>query len=365
MAGYMQYTGMRIPINTPIVGDAERDAVISVLESGILTSAAREGGPHVQKLENATRELTGARYAVAVSSGTAALHAALISIGVKRGDEVVVPSFSYVATANAVAAAGATPVFADIGEEYTVTAQTVADAMTPHTRCIIPVHLYGHIAHINEIRKVAGDVPILEDAAQSMGSTIYGKHSGTLADVGCYSLYPGKVATAGEGGLIVTDNDQIYQKLLAVRNHGNAGHAFDTFGLNMRMPEVCAAIGAVQMDRLPSFIEARRRNAGILTDMLQDSGLGLPHVRDGEEPNWSLYTITTPGRDMLLKKLHQEGVGASIYYDTPIHMMPHYNTGDILPNTQRAAHTVLSLPVHPGVDRADIEYIAKLAGVKI
>ena len=363
MAGPCPCKGVKtVPINMPITDHMERDAVTSVLESGVLTSAAREGGPHVQKLERAVRRFTGARHAVAVSSGTAALHAALISMGVGPGDEVVVPSFTFVATANAVAATGAAPVFADVGPRHVVTARSISDVVTPKTRCVMPVHLYGGVADVGEIREAAGGIPILEDAAQSMGSTVHGRHSGTLADAGCYSLYPGKVATAGEGGMVVTDSDDMHDRLLSVRNHGNTGGGFGTFGINMRMPEVCAAVGAVQVGKLPGFLQARRRNARELTGMLQDSGLGLPHATKGEDPNWSLYTVTTPDRDMLLDRMRRNGVGAAVYYDTPIHAMPHYDSGDVLPNTDRAARAVLSLPVHPGVESGDLEMIARLAG---
>ena len=353
-----------IRINGPITDHMEREAAAGVLESGILTSAARKGGPAVRRLERAVREFTGARHAVAVSSGTAALHAALLSAGIGRGDEVIVPSFSYVATANAVLAAGATPVFADTGGDHTLDAESVSAAVTPRTRAVMPVHLYGMVAHMDEISDaVSGhDIRIIEDAAQSLGSTIHGRHTGCLSDAGCYSLYPGKVATSGEGGVVVTGSDDAYERLLSVRNHGSGGDAFDTFGLNLRMPEVCAAVGAVQMGKLPRFLKARRRNARMLTRMLEDSKMGLPRPRRGEEPNWNLYTVTSPDRDVLLERMGRNGVGAAVYYRVPIHRMPHYDAGASLPNTERAADTVLSLPVHPGVDPQDLERISGLAG---
>lgn len=354
-----------IRINGPITDHMEVEAAAAVLESGILTSAAREGGPAVRRLERAVREFTGARHAVAVGSGTAALHAALLSAGIGRGDEVIVPSFSYVATANAVLASGATPVFADTGDDHTIDAESVSAAVTPRTRAVMPVHLYGRVAHMDEISDaVAGhDIRIIEDAAQSLGSTIYGRHAGCLSGAGCYSLYPGKVATAGEGGVVVTGSDETYERLLSVRNHGSGGDTFDTFGLNLRMPEVCAAIGAVQMGKLPRFLETRGRNARMLARMLEDSNMGLPRPRKGEEPNWNLYTVTAPDRDALLEHMNRNGVGAAIYYRVPIHRMPHYDAGVSLPKTERAADTVLSLPVHPGVGPQDLERISGLAGV--
>lgn len=353
-----------IHINKPITDDNEIEAAAAVLRSGILTSPAREGGPAVRQLERAVEEFTGARHAVAVSSGTAALHVALLAAGIGHGDEVIVPSFSYVATANAVAASGASVVFVDITSNHTMDPESLSSALTDKTRAVIPVHLYGMMAHIDEINEiVAGrDITIIEDAAQSLGTTRHGRHAGNMADAGCYSLYPGKVATSGEGGVVVTGNDYTYERLLSLRNHGNGGGAFDTFGLNLRMPEVCAAIGAVQMGKLSTFLKARRRNAQTLTKMLEGTDVGLPRPGSGEDPNWNLYTITTPRRDALLKDMKRGGVGAAIYYKTPIHMMPHYNANVPLPNTQYAAQTVLSLPVHPEVDVADLERMTSLVG---
>ncbi len=349
-----------IHINRPLMDERETQAVLSVMESGVLTSPAKDGGPSVQKLEKAVREFTGARYAVAVNSGTAALQASLLSLGVGKDDEVIVPSFSYVATANAVRSVGARPVFADIGEDLTMDPASASSLVTGRTAAVIPVHLYGRVADIPAISEAAGDARIIEDAAQSLGSTINGRHTGTLAGVGCYSLYPGKVATAGEGGVIVTDDGAIHQSLLAVRNHGNTGSEFERFGVNLRMPEISAAIGAVQVDKLPAFLDARRRNAALLSDLLKETGLVLPAAGKEERPNWGLYTVMSDRRDALLDSLARRQVGAAVYYRTPIHMTPYYHhqDGRRLPATERAARLVLSLPVHPGVTGTDIERIA-------
>lgn len=347
-----------IPINRPLLDDRETRAVLSVLESGTLTSPSREGGPVVQRLERAVRDFTGARHAVAVNSGTAALQASLLALDVGKGDEVIVPSFSYVATANAVLSVGAIPVFADIGDGLTMDPASVSSLVTESTAAVIPVHLYGRVADIPAISEAAGGLHVIEDAAQSLGSTINGRHTGTLSRMGCYSLYPGKVATAGEGGVVVTDDDAVHDRLLAIRNHGNTGSEFGSFGVNLRMPEVSAAIGAVQMDKLPSFLDARRRNATQLSNLLEETGLGLPTVREGENPNWNLYTVTSDRRDDLLDALNRNGVGAAVYYRTPIHRTPHYAGTCSLPVTERAARQVLSLPVHPGVAGKDLERIA-------
>ena len=199
---------------------------------------------------------------------------------------------------------------------------------------------------------------MIEDAAQSLGSTINGRHTGMLSRVGCYSLYPGKVATAGEGGVVITDDDTIHDRLLTIRNHGNTGSEFESFGVNLRMPEISAAIAGVQMDKLPSFLNVRRRNAALLSELLEGADLRLPTTREGENPNWNLYTVVSDRRDDLLGTLNCNGVGAAVYYKTPIHKMPHYTGACSLPATEEAAQQVLSLPVHPRVTEGDIGRIA-------
>lgn len=350
-----------IPINRPILGDAEIDAATSVIKSGILTSPKPEGGEMVQRLERAVCDFTGAQYAVAVNSGTVALQAALLSLNIGPNDEVIVPSFTYVATANAVRSVGATPVFADISlDNYTISPDAIRDCITSRTAAIIPVHLYGLVADIRQIQEISGSIPVIEDAAQSLGSTMYNRHTGTLADVGCYSLYPGKVATAGEGGIIVTNDHKTYESLLAIRNHGNVRGTFATFGINARMPEVSAAIACVQIEKLPSFLDIRRRNAAILNSSLDSDVVRFPVIRSGESPNWNLYTVSVRARDKLLSTLNQNNVGAAIYYKTPIHRMSHYSSKIILPHTDEAAANVMSIPVHPAVTPDDISEISRI-----
>lgn len=350
-----------IQINRPILDDAEIDAAAAVIKSGILTSPKPEGGEMVQRLERAVCGFTGARHAVAVNSGTVALQAALLSLNIGLDDEVIVPSFTYVATANAVRSVGAIPVFADISlDNYTASPDAIRDCITSRTAAIMPVHLYGLVADIRRIQEVSGGIPVIEDAAQSLGSTIHSRHAGTLADVGCYSLYPGKVATAGEGGIIVTNDHKTYESLLAIRNHGNVRGTFAAFGINARMPEVSAAIASVQIEKLPSFLEIRRRNAAILNSILDGNMVGFPTVRSGENPNWNLYTVSVGARDKLLSTLNQNRVGAAIYYRVPIHRMPHYSSNIVLPHTDEAAASVLSIPVHPAVTPDDISEIARI-----
>lgn len=354
---------VKIPINTPVLGKEELSAVVSVVKSGGLTSASKDGGKNVQEFEKSVRTFTKSKYAVSVNSGTAALQAALYALDIKKGDEVIVPSFTFVASANAIASTGAKPVFADIlKENFTIDPESIAKKITRKTKAIMPVHLYGHISSIGKIKEIAKkhNLSVVEDAAQSLGSTLKGKQTGTFFELGCYSLYPGKVMTSGEGGVIVTNNKKLYDKLQMIRNHGMVkGYDSKIFGLNLRLPEINAAIAKIQIKKLPKFIQSRRHNAKLLSELLSDTKIKIPFEGKNEKFNWSLYTIATKNRDSILKKLNSKGIGAAVYYPTPVHKIPIYKIKSKLANTDWASKHVLSLPVHPKVSVKNIEYIAK------
>ena len=354
---------VKIPINTPILGKEELSAVVSVVKSGGLTSASKDGGKNVQEFEKSIKAFTKTKYAVSVNSGTAALQAALYALDIKKGDEVIVPSFTFVASANAIASTGAKPVFADIlKDNFTIDPESITKKITRKTRAIMPVHLYGHISSLDRIKEIAKkhNLSVIEDAAQSLGSTFKGKHTGTFFELGCYSLYPGKVITSGEGGVIVTNNKNLHEKLQMIRNHGMIkGYDSKIFGLNLRLPEINAAIAKIQIKKLPKFIQSRRRNAKLLSDLLTDTKIKIPIERKNEKFNWSLYTIATKNRDSILKKLNSKGIGATVYYPIPVHKIPIYKIKSKLKNTDWASKHVLSLPVHPKVSTKNVEYIAK------
>jgi dTDP-4-amino-4,6-dideoxygalactose transaminase len=354
---------MKIPINIPILGKEELNEVVSILRGGALTSAANSGGKYVQEFEKAASSFVKSKFSVAVNSGTAALQAALYALDVKWGDEVLLPSFTFVATANAVISVGAKPVFVDILQEnYTMDPIDLEKKITKKSKVIIPVHLYGNVAYMNQISEIANknDLKIIEDAAQSLGSTYGGKHTGTFAELGCYSLYPAKVMTAGEGGLIVTNSKKLFDKLRMIRNHGML-HGYDTriLGLNLRLPEISAAIAKIQIKKLPNFLTKRRKNAQILSELISDLDIKIPKERKNEKVNWYLYTIEIKKRDEVLAKLNLKGIGATTYYPTPIHKTPFYNKKLKLPHTDWASSHVLSLPVHPLVSAKNLEFIAK------
>lgn len=353
---------MKIPINIPLVGKEEIEAVAGVLKKGTLTTAAKMGGKNVQEFEKLVSKFTKSKYAVAVNSGTAALQAALFALDIKKGDEVLIPSFSFVATANAVLSTGAKPIFVDILQEnYTMDPNDLRKKITKKSKAIIPVHLYGNVAFIDQISEIAKKhrLHVIEDAAQSLGSTLRGKHTGTFSELGCYSLYPAKVMTSGEGGLITTNNKKLHAKLLMIRNHGMI-NGYDTriFGLNLRLPEISAAIARIQIKKLPKFLFQRKKNAKILSDLISDLSIKTPKERKGEKVNWYLYTIAIKNRNKVMNMLNKKGIGAAAYYSTPIHKTPLYHTKVKLPNTDWASSSVLSLPIHPKVSTKDLQFIA-------
>ncbi|WP_428325171.1 DegT/DnrJ/EryC1/StrS family aminotransferase [Nitrosopumilus sp.] len=354
---------VKIPINTPILGKEELSAVASVIKSGGLTSASKDGGKNVQEFEKSIRSFVKTKYAISVNSGTAALQAALYALDIKKGDEVIVPSFTFVASANAIASTGAKPVFADIlKENFTIDPESITKKITRNTKAIMPVHLYGHISSLDRIKEIAKkhNLSIVEDAAQSLGSTFKGKQTGTFFELGCYSLYPGKVMTSGEGGVVVTNSKKLCEKLQMIRNHGMIkGYDSKIFGLNLRLPEINAAIAKIQIKKLPKFIQLRKRNAKLLSDLLSNTKIKIPTERKNEKLNWGLYTIAIQNRNSILKKLNSKGIGAAVYYPIPVHKIPIYKIKSKLPNTDWASKHVMSLPVHPNVSTKNVEYIAK------
>jgi perosamine synthetase len=388
-----------IPINRPWLSDEEKKEILMVLDEGILTSPALEGGKRVQEFESLLRSYLSIKHVIAVNSGTSALLAALLTLGLKEGDEVLLPSFTFVASANSVVAAGGTPVFVDITKaDYTIDIKDLATKITKRTRAIMPVHLYGHPADLDEILELAksNSLEIVEDACQSLGSEYRKRQTGTIGSMGCFSMYASKVLTSGEGGAIATDDDQLADQLRMIRNHGMVeGYDTRVFGLNLRLPEISAAIAKGQMKKLNEMLEKRRNNANLLTDLLSHSdvdGFTTPtEPEDGHKKfNWYLYTVALDGRqtenknnksdlpdhaysrDLIKDEMAKTAkIGVAVYYDPPVHLTPYYRelVGSRLPNqvrempnnlktTEWASKHVLSLPVHPLLSKQDIEYIA-------
>jgi perosamine synthetase len=359
-----------IPINKPWIDEDEKREVASVLEENALTTAARDGGKRVRDFESQMRSYLKAKHVISVNSGTAALQAAMMAAGIKQGDEVLIPSFTFVATANAVVAAGGKPVFVDIkNDDYTMDVSDLKAKVSKKSRAVIPVHLYGHPSDMDEIGELAEkhSLDVIEDACQSLGSTYRKKQTGTFGIMGCFSMYASKVLTAGEGGAVATDDDDVADRLKMIRNHGMVeGYDTRVLGLNLRLPELSAAVAKVQMQKLDRMLQIRRRNAEMLSKLIFPStkkhGIKLPEETPDKKFNWYLYTVAfQKDRDGIKEKLAKDSVGATVYYSPPVHKTPYYAQlapGTKLPATEWSADHVLSLPVHPHVSEADVSHIA-------
>ncbi|MDQ2685761.1 MAG: DegT/DnrJ/EryC1/StrS family aminotransferase [Thermoproteota archaeon] len=366
-----------IPINRPWIDNEEKQEIIKVLDENALTSAARDGGKRVQEFESLLQTFLNVKHAIAVNSGTAALHAALLTVNIKVGDEVLLPSFTFVATANSIILSGAKPVFVDINtKDYTIDLQDLKRKISKKSKAIIPVHLYGHPSDLSELEEIANQnsLYIIEDACQSLGSTYKNKQTGTFGTMGCFSMYASKVLTAGEGGAIVTNDDKLADTLKMIRNHGMV-EGYDTriLGLNYRLPELSAAIAKIQMKKLKTILEVRRKNSLLLSNLLETIipkyNIKIPEENQIKKFNWYLYTLTFNNsnnptlRDFIKQKLIENEIGVAVYYDPPVHSTPFYqkfSMDDDLQNTNWSSKHVLSLPVHPGVTETDIQNMADI-----
>lgn len=363
-----------IPIAKPMIGSEEINAVAKTMESGGLAQGLR-----VQAFEEQFADYIGVSHAVATSSGTAGLHVALLAHGIGAGDEVVTTPFSFIATANAVLFTGARPVFADIGEDYNIDPEGILHAITPKAKAVLPVHLYGCPAGMKAIREIAEDhhLLIIEDACQAHGATYDGKKVGSFG-TGVFSFYPTKNMTTGEGGMITTDDPEIAKRARMLRDHGSSRrYVHEMLGYNLRMTDMGAAIGMVQLKKLDQFNSGRRRNAAHLTgELKQAQRITTPDDVPGHV--FHQYTVRVSGgdggrgvegdgdgngtRDGLVAYLGEKGIGTGVYYPIPIHKQLLYQKlgfQDTLPVSERFADEVLSLPVHPAVSEDDLDYVIK------
>lgn len=350
-----------IPISKPFIGESEKEAVLQVLNSGMLVQ-----GPRVAQLEERFAQVCDTRCAVATSSGTTALHVALLAHGIGPGDEVITTPFTFIASASCILFVGATPVFVDIDEEtFNLNPALIEAALTPCTRAIIPVHLYGHPCDMDPILDIAHrhELVVIEDAAQAIGANYKGKAVGSFG-TGCFSLYATKNVMAGEGGVITTDDEDLAERCRMIRSHGMKRRYYhDMMGYNFRMSDLHAAIALAQMDRLNEFTARRRANASYFSAHIRS--VVTPQARDDYGHVWHQYTVRVDGgrdRDSAVKQLHEFGVGAGVYYPVLAHRQRYIRdiVGHIsLPVAEQAAEQVLSLPVHPGLSQADLQQIVE------
>lgn len=351
-----------IPAAKPMITEEEITAVTRVMRSGMVAQ-----GPEVAAFEDEFSAYVDSAESIAVNSGTSALHLGLLAAGIGPGDEVIVPSFTFAATANSVAITGAAPVFADIEPAtFCLDPGAVSAAVTPRTRAIMPVHLYGHPADMNRLQSIADahELLLFEDAAQAHAAALDGRAVGSFGAFAAFSFYPTKNMTAGEGGMVTTRDPEIARKVRLLRNQGmEQRYANEVVGLNNRMTDIHAAIGRAQLRRLHEWTDARRAHAAFLDDHL--TGVVTPPVADGARHVYHQYTVRVPGhdRDRFMTALKEEhGVGSGVYYPTPNHRLPSladYAPRVDLPHTETAAQEVVSLPVHPGLSSSDLERIVR------
>jgi perosamine synthetase len=351
-----------IPISKPYIGEAEKQAVMEVLESGMLVQ-----GPRTAKLEEKFSAVCNVKHAVATSSGTTALHIALLAHDIGPGDEVITTPFTFIASVNSILYTGARPVFVDIEEDtFNINPDLIEAAISPNTKAIMPVHLYGYPCDMDAILEIAGrhNLVVIEDCAQSIGAEFKGQRTGSFG-TGCFSLYATKNVMSGEGGMITTQDDDLAQRCRMIRNHGMQRRYYhDIMGYNFRMTDLHAAIGLAQIDRLEEFTNRRRENARRLTEGIRS--VVTPKVRDGYRHVWHQYTVRVDqgrDRDEAVKKLTEAGIGSGIFYPVPANKQAHLmdmGLGDVsLPVAEKAAQEVISIPVHPQLSQDDLDTIIK------
>jgi len=322
-------------------------------------------GAEGRALEAEIADYLGLAHGIGCASGTDALLLALRALDIGPGDEVIVPTFTFIATAEAVRYVGATPVFADVDEHYfCVSAETVAPSISPRTRAIIPVHLYGQAAPMPELLDLAAshDIPIIEDMAQAIGARLDGKRVGGFGRIACVSFFPSKnLGGAGDGGMVFTQDDALAQRLRGLRNHGSwQTYHHEVLGYNSRLDEMQALILRKLFRQLDSYNEGRRRAASLYDAALADLPLRLPARRAGAEHVFHQYTIQVEGRDALRARLQAEGIASGVYYPIPCHQQQAF--ADLpprpCPTAEQLKNTVLSLPMFPELQAAQVERIA-------
>ena len=338
-----------IPIARPQMGAEEKERVWEAMASGSLAQ-----GPRVRELEEAFAAFIGAGHAVATSSGTTALHLALLGYGIGPGDEVITVPFTFIASANSILYTGARPVFVDIHEQtFTIDTHLIEDAITPRTKAIMPISLYGLPAPMPSIVEVAErhGLAVVEDACQAHGAAIGEQRSGTWG-AGTFSFYPTKNMTTGEGGMLTTDDADLAGRVRLLREHGmRVRYHHEVIGYNFRMTDIAAAIGLAQLPKLPGYNERRRAIAARYDAELR--GVIVPTAPAGVTHVYHQYTIRVSRRDEFAERLRERGVGSAIYYPIPVHRQAPYQAlgyGEAsYPVTDRLTAEVLSIPVHPSL----------------
>jgi perosamine synthetase len=358
-----------IPVYEPSLGEEEVENVLHAVKSGWISSK----GEYIPEFEDAFSKYIGVAHGVACANGTTALHLALTALGLKKGDEVIVPTLTFVSTANVVLFTGATPVFVDADSAYwCIDPQKIEDAISKRTKAIIPVHLYGNPCDMRAIMKIAHDhdLYVVEDAAESHGALYNGKMTGSFGDIGCFSFYGNKIITTGEGGMCVTNNEQLADAMRRLRDHGmdpDKKFWHDRLGFNYRMTNLQAAVGVAQVKKLKGLIEKKRQIAAWYGTELEDLARDDLIMRH-PEPSWAktvywMYSILLNGRfplsrDEVVTRLKDEGIETRPFF-YPIHTFPWYNKGETFPVAEALSRAGINLPSSANLRKSDVQMIAE------
>jgi perosamine synthetase len=358
---------MKIPVATPELSGNERKYVLEALDSGWISS----NGAYIERFEQSFADYLGVRHAMTCCNGTAAVHLALMAVGVGPGDEVIVPTFTFVATANAVIYTGAVPVFVDCDPEtWNLDPARIESLITPRTKVIVTVPLYGHPCDMDPIREIAirYGLRVVEDAAEALGAAYKGKRCGTLGDIATFSLYGNKTITTGEGGIVVTDDDDLAARVRLLKGQGmdpNQRYWFLVLGFNYRMTNIQAAIGLAQLERIDEFLAKRRQVAAWYKEALTGiEWIALPIVRDYAEHGWWMFSVLIDDdgsmkRDDVIAALSVEGVDTRPFF-YPIHTLPMYaNCQTECPVAEHIAARGINLPTFVGLTEENVNYIAR------
>lgn len=358
---------MEIPVAEPCLGEEELQNIIEVVKSGWISSIGKFIGEFEQKFAS----YCGQKYGVATSNGTVALHLALKALGVEEGDEVIVPTLTFVATANAVTYCNAKPVFVDSHPDYwCIDPEEIEEKITRRTKAIIPVHLYGHPCDMKPIMDISKvhNLYVIEDAAEAHGAEYRGKKVGSFGDISCFSFYGNKIITTGEGGMCLTDNEELAERMRFLRDQAmnpNKRYWHDAIGFNYRMTNLQAAVGVAQLEKLDGFIERKRQIAYWYAEELkglQEKGLIKLHP----EMPWAkcvywMYSVLVENenRDNLMKKLEERGIGTRPFF-YPMHVLPPYQTKKRYPVAEELSKKGVNLPSVLDLNKEDVRYIIEI-----
>ena len=356
---------MKVPANTlspqfELFREEYLEAAGRVLRSGWYVL-----GKEVEAFEEEFARFTGSRHCVGLASGLDALVLSVRALDIGPGDEVIVPSNTYIASVLGITERGATPVFVEPDEFYNLDPLRIESAITKRTRAIMPVHLYGQPCDMPSIRTVAEKYKlfVIEDCAQSHGASVSGRMTGSWGTIGCFSFFPTKnLGAFGDAGAVVTDSDEIAQRIRLLRNYGSIQkYVHEIEGVNSRLDELQAALLRVKLRHLPQLLRGRQRVADRYRSAITHPSIGLPRVRDDVEPVWHQFVVASDKRDALQRHLKDAGIGTLIHYPIPPHLSRAYSRlgfgkGDF-PIAERCADTVLSLPIYDGISPAEIDYV--------